>query len=149
MRAVVQRVEWCRVYEGDDLFSSIGPGLAALIGIEEGDTAADALYLARKLPALRIFNDSEGKLNLSLDDVAGELMLISQFTLLGDARAGRRPSYTRAMAPAEAEMLYEALVGAFQKAGRPVSRGAYGRHMRVELANDGPVTILLDSRRIF
>ncbi|MHB8781147.1 MAG: D-aminoacyl-tRNA deacylase [Candidatus Geothermincolia bacterium] len=149
MRAVVQRVEWCRVYEGDDLFSSIGRGLAALIGVERGDTAADALYLARKLPALRIFSDSDGKLNLSLDDAAGELMLISQFTLLADARAGRRPSYIRAMAPAEAETLFYALAGAFEEAGRAVSLGAYGRHMRVELANDGPVTILLDSRRIF
>ncbi len=149
MRAVVQRVSACRVSAGGQEISRIGAGLLVLLGIEQGDMLQDIDYLVRKISALRIFDDAEGRLNLALDDVAGELMLVSQFTLLADTRKGNRPGFSHAMAGAEALQLYEQALQAFRRQGVRVAAGAYGEHMQVELTNDGPVTVLLDSRGVF
>ncbi len=149
MRAVVQRVTGCRVTVDGQQISSIGPGLLVLLGIEKGDGEQDIRHMVRKISALRIFDDAEGKLNLALAEVAGELMLVSQFTLLGDTRKGNRPGFSRAMAGEEARHLYEGAMQAFSDAGVTVAGGAYGEHMRLEFTNDGPVTVLLDSRGVF
>lgn len=149
MRAVVQRVSGCRVTVNGRQISRIAAGLLALLGIEQGDTEQDIGYMVRKISALRVFDDTEGKLNLSLGEVGGELMLVSQFTLLGDARKGNRPGFSRAMTGEEARHLYERALQAFRSEGMPVAGGAYGEHMRLELTNDGPVTVILDSRGVF
>ncbi len=149
MRAVVQRVSACRVSVGGREISSIGSGLLVLLGIEQEDDEQDIAYMVRKISALRIFDDAEGRLNLALEDVAGELMLVSQFTLLAETRKGNRPGFSRAMAGAEALQLYEQALQAFRRTGVRVFAGAYGEHMQVELTNDGPVTVLLDSRGVF
>ncbi len=149
MRAVIQRVSRCRVSVGGAEISDIGAGMLVLLGIEQGDTEQDLGYLVRKISALRIFDDAEGRLNMALQDMAGELMLVSQFTLLGDTRKGNRPGFSRAMAGAEALQLYEKALQSFRSAGIRVAAGVYGEHMQVELVNDGPVTVLLDSRGVF
>ena len=149
MRAVVQRVSEAGVSVGEDVVSRIGAGLLALIGVEAGDTPEDAAWMARKIAALRIFPDTEGKMNLSLRDAGGEAMLISQFTLLGDARGQNRPGFTRAEEPARANELFEACCGELRAREVRVAQGVFRAHMRVSLVNDGPVTILLDSRKAF
>ncbi len=149
MRAVVQRVSGCRVtVEGREV-SRTGRGLLVLLGIEQDDSEQDIAYLVRKISALRVFDDEEGKLNLALSEVDGELMLVSQFTLLADTRKGNRPGFSRAMSGGDARRLYEEALRSFRNAGIQVAGGAYGEHMRLELVNDGPVTVLLDSRGVF
>ncbi|MBW6393952.1 MAG: D-aminoacyl-tRNA deacylase [Thermus sp.] len=145
MRAVVQRVSEAFVeVEGEEV-GRIGPGLLVLLGVGHGDTVEDALYLARKIVALRIFPDEAGKMNLSLKEVGGEVLLVSQFTLYADTRKGNRPSFVRAAPPDLGKRLYEAAIEAFLQQGVHVETGVYGAHMRVHLVNDGPVTLILDS----
>lgn len=150
MRAVVQRVKSSAVTQqaSGEVSGKIGRGLTVLLGVAEGDTAADAKYLADKIVNLRIFEDEDDKLNLSLVDIGGEMLAVSQFTLLGDCRHGRRPSFTAAAKPAEAEALYQVFVDESAKSVR-VETGVFRTDMLVDIANDGPVTILLDSRKTF
>lgn len=149
MRLVVQRVSRASVAVDGEAVSEIGAGYLALVGAEEGDTVADARCLADKLLGLRVFEDADGKMNLSIEDVGGEILLVSQFTLLGDARHGRRPSFSRAARPEVAEPLLEEMRDMLAAAGVPVSTGRFRAHMEIGLVNDGPVTILLDSRKVF
>ena len=145
MRAVVSRVAWARVVADGELTGAIGPGLLVLVGVTHGDTEADAAWLAAKLAALRIFDDGQGRMNRSLAEVGGGALVVSQFTLYGDARKGRRPSYVAAAPPEVAAPLVEAVAKALAGAGVPVATGRFGAHMLVESACDGPVTILLDT----
>ena len=149
MRAVVQRVTEAGVRINGETVGSIGRGFLALIGVETGDTEADRRYIAEKVPNLRVFEDENGKMNLSLKDVGGEILAVSQFTLLGDARGGRRPSFITAARPETANPMYEALVREWREQGIRVDPGVFGADMKVSLVNDGPVTILLDSRKLF
>ena len=149
MRAVIQRVESASVSVEGEIRGQIGAGFLVLIGVEEGDGDADFRYIAEKVPNLRVFEDEQGKMNRSLLDVGGELLAVSQFTLLGDARGGRRPSFITAARPETADPMYERLVADWRARGIRVETGAFGAHMKVSLVNDGPVTILLDSRRRF
>ncbi len=149
MRGVVQRVSEASVCVAGAVVGKIGPGLVALVGVETGDTDSDARYMAGKIAALRIFNDDEGKFNLSVRDVGGGVLLISQFTLHGDCRKGRRPSFTRAAKPDAAVPLYEAVAERLREQGLEVATGEFGAHMQVHLVNDGPVTLMLDSRKEF
>lgn len=149
MRAVVQRVRESSVAIDGNVVGQCGHGLMVLIGVEVGDTEKDLAYIADKVPNLRIFEDEAGKMNLSLMDLGGQILAISQFTLLGDARGGRRPSFTAAARPDTAVPMYEALVEKWRSLGIHVETGEFGADMQVSLINDGPVTILLDSRRIF
>lgn len=145
MRAVVQRVSEAFVeVEGEEV-GRIGLGLLVLLGVGHGDTVEDALYLARKIVALRIFPDEAGKMNLSLKEVGGEVLLVSQFTLYADTRKGNRPSFVQAAPPDLGKRLYEAAIEAFLQQGVHVETGVYGAQMRVHLVNDGPVTLILDS----
>lgn len=147
MRIVIQRAARASVTVDPDYFQQIGQGLMILVGVEKGDTMEDGEYLARKTAALRIFDDEAGVMNRSVMDIDGEIMAVSQFTLLASTRKGNRPSYIRSAGGDEARSLYEAyceaLAGVSQ---RPVKRGVFGAHMKVELINDGPVTIIIDSR---
>ncbi len=147
MRALIQRVSRCSVRVDGREVSSIGPGLLVLLGISGRDSREDIDYIVRKTVNLRIFDDHRGKLNLSLAEKGGQLMVVSQFTLYGDARKGRRPSYVEAAPPEVAERLYEEACEAFAMAGFPPARGVFGAHMEVELVNDGPVTLLVESPR--
>lgn len=149
MRAVVQRVSEASVSVEGQLLSTISQGLLVLLGVDVEDVAQDANYMADKLAKLRIFEDDQGKMNLSLRDVAGQVLLISQFTLLGDARGQNRPGFTRAQRPERAQELYERCCDRLSQQGLVVKRGQFGAHMAVSLVNDGPVTILLDSRKNF
>ena len=149
MRAVVQRVSESSVIVSGHIAGSIGEGLLVLLGIAGGDTEKDAEYLAEKIVHLRIFDDEQGKMNLSLIDKGGSILVVSQFTLYGDARKGRRPSYIDAARPETANVLYEYFVNRARSYGVPVETGVFQAHMNVELNNDGPVTVLLDSRRTF
>lgn len=149
MRAVIQRVERASVSVEGEIRGQIGAGFLVLIGVEEGDGDADFRYIAEKVPNLRVFEDEQGKMNRSLLDVGGELLAVSQFTLLGDARGGRRPSFITAARPETADPMYERLVADWRVRGIRVETGVFGAHMKVSLVNDGPVTILLDSRRRF
>jgi len=149
MRAVVQRVLRASVAVRDQITGEIGKGLMVLIGVEIGDGEKDAAYIAEKVQNLRIFEDDEGKMNRSLTDVGGAILAVSQFTLLGDTRDGRRPSFIRAERPAEADALYQHVVGVWREEGILVETGVFGAEMAVSLVNDGPVTILMDSRRLF
>lgn len=139
MRALVQRVSEASVTVGGEQVARIGPGLLVLLGVRRGDDAAAADRIASKLLALRVFEDAEGKMNLSLGDVGGELLVVSQFTLYGDARKGNRPAYVAAARPEHAEPLYERFC---DRLG--ARRGVFGAHMDVELVNDGPVTLMLE-----
>jgi D-tyrosyl-tRNA(Tyr) deacylase len=145
MRALLQRVSGCAVRAGGSEVSRIGPGLLVLLGVSILDDEADADFIVSKVINLRIFDDAEGKLNLSLAEVGGELMLVSQFTLYGDARKGRRPSYVQAAPLERARELFEVACEKFAAAGFPPARGVFQAHMQVELVNDGPVTLLLES----
>lgn len=149
MRAVIQRVEKASVSVEGEIRGQIGAGFLVLIGVEEGDGDADFRYIAEKVPNLRVFEDEQGKMNRSLLDVGGEVLAVSQFTLLGDARGGRRPSFIAAARPETADPMYERLVAEWRARGIRVETGVFGAHMKVSLVNDGPVTILLDSRRRF
>ncbi|MFN4072901.1 MAG: D-aminoacyl-tRNA deacylase [Thermus sp.] len=145
MRAVVQRVSEAFVEANGEEVGRIGLGLLVLLGVGQGDTVEDALYLARKIVALRIFGDENGKMNLSLKEVGGEVLLVSQFTLYADTRKGNRPSFVKAAPPEVGKRLYEAAIEAFLQQGVHVETGIYGAHMHVHLVNDGPVTLILDS----
>jgi len=149
MRAVVQRVSRASVRVDSKTVGQIGKGLVVLVGIAAGDTPEAADYLAEKISSLRIFPDSAGKMNLSIEDIQGAVLAVSQFTLFGDARRGRRPSFVGAARPEEAEPLYQYLLKALRGRGLQVESGVFGAMMEVELINDGPVTILLDSERLF
>src|SRR5688500_14330361 len=147
MRAVLQRVTRASVTVGDEMTGQIERGLVVLLGVEQDDSDADAHQLADKTIQLRIFDDAEGKMNLALADVGGSVLVVSQFTLLGDCRKGRRPSFIQAAAPDLAERLYETFVAAIGVQGIRVATGRFRAQMDVELVNDGPVTLLLDSRK--
>ena len=149
MRAVVQRVTRASVAVNDQITGEIGKGLMVLIGVEVGDGERDAAYIADKVLNLRVFEDDAGKMNRSLQEVGGAILAVSQFTLLGDARDGRRPSFIRAERPEAADALYQKAVASWRGQGVLVETGVFGADMAVSLVNDGPVTILLDSRRVF
>ena len=149
MRAVAQRVREASVHVDGGPVAQMGPGLLALVGVAEGDEERDAEELARKLVGLRIFPDAEGRMSRSLLETGGTLGLVSQFTLLGDARKGRRPSFSAAAAPERAAPLLESLADAARAAGVEVATGRFGASMEVSLVNEGPVTILLDTRKQF
>jgi D-tyrosyl-tRNA(Tyr) deacylase len=150
MRAVIQRVSRAKVSVENETVGEIGGGILILIGIERDDAETDAFYILEKTLNLRIFEDAGGKMNLSLLDTKGALLVVSQFTICGDARRGRRPSYEQAAAPAEANRLYEFFVNeARKKQISKVETGRFQTMMQVESVNDGPVTILLDSRKLF
>ncbi len=146
MKAVIQRVKSASVHVDGRMTGEIGKGVLVLIGVGKGDGAKDVAYMVSKLPDLRIFEDGSGKFNLSLKEVGGGMLVVSQFTLFGDCRKGRRPSFTDAAEPAEAKELYEHLVVKLKEQGIPVATGEFQAKMEVHLINDGPVTILLDSR---
>lgn len=147
MRAVVQRVASARVRVDGRVVGEIGNGLLVFAGVEKGDGPDDIAYLAGKVNDLRIFEDGAGKMNLSIGEVRGVALVVSQFTLCGDCRRGRRPSFDDAESPAAARPLYEDLVKALRTLNVKVETGEFQAHMEVELTNDGPVTLLLDSRR--
>lgn len=149
MRAVVQRVREARVCVGGEEVAAMGAGLLALVGVARGDGLADSEALADKLVHLRVLADAAGRMNRSLLEAGGTLGVVSQFTLLGDAREGRRPSWHEAASPEDAEPLLTALVEAARRAGVPVVVGRFRAEMEVSLVNDGPVTVLLDTRRAF
>jgi len=146
MKALLQRVTQASVTVDGEKVSQIGRGLVALVGVAQGDSERDARYLADKTVNLRIFPDEAGKFNLSLLDIRGELLAVSQFTLLADTRKGRRPSFTQAALPSQAEALFNSFVEIAKATGLEVSTGRFQRHMLVEIHNDGPVTILLESK---
>lgn len=145
MRAVIQRVSRAKVTVDGQVAGEIGRGLVVLLGVGTGDSAEDAAYLAGKIPFLRIFEDDKGKLNRSLLDIEGPALVVSQFTLYGDCRRGRRPSFTTAAPPEKARQLYELFVALLREKGVPVATGVFQAHMHVELVNDGPVTLIIDS----
>ena len=149
MRAVVQRVKEADVSVDNNITGSINKGLMVLLGVEEGDTEADALYMADKITGLRIFEDEEGKMNLSIKDVGGDILAVSQFTLLGDARKGKRPSFSKAARPDEANRLYRYFIDLVEEREVKTQEGVFQAEMLVRIYNDGPVTILLDSKKLF
>lgn len=149
MRCVIQRVTRASVTVEEELVSEIQDGFMVLIGAQDGDTEADARYCADKIAGLRVFEDADDKMNLSIRDVGGTVLLVSQFTLLGDARHGRRPSFSNAARPENAEPLCDLVRDMLIAQGVPTLTGRFRTHMKVDLLNDGPVTILLDSRRGF
>ena len=149
MRAVIQRVSRGKVTVADEITGEIGSGLLVLLGVSEDDTQDDASYLAEKIVSLRIFPDDDGKMNLSLVDVRGMMLIVSQFTLFGDCRKGRRPSFIKAARPELADRLYQIFVVEVQGHGVETATGRFQTHMNVELVNDGPVTLLIDSRKEF
>jgi len=149
MRAVIQRVSRAKVTVGEEGTGEIGSGLLVLLGVGQSDELGDADLLAEKTIGLRIFEDSDGKMNRALADVGGSVLVVSQFTLYGDARKGRRPSFDAAAPPQKARTLYEYFVGRIQAAGLRCETGRFQERMAVELVNDGPVTILLDSQKTF
>ena len=149
MRAVVQRVTSAKVTVGDRVTGEIGSGLLVLLGVDQGDGPTDLQYIASKVRDLRIFADADGKMNKSVLDLQGGVLVVSQFTLSGDARNGRRPSFASAAPPQIARALYEEVVRELQTSGLQVATGEFQAMMQVSLVNDGPVTILLDSRKTF
>ena len=149
MRAVVQRVSEARVRVDGQVVGEIARGLLVLLGVSGQDTAADVTYMASKIRGLRIFPDEQGKMNRSVEDIQGAVLLVSQFTLYGDARGGRRPSFIQAAPPDTAKALYEDAVRELRAAGVPVETGVFQADMQVELINDGPITLLLDSSKQF
>ena len=149
MRAVVQRVRKAKVEVKGDNIGEIGQGILIFLGVGKGDSGRDAEYLAEKIANLRIFEDEKENMNLSALDIKGEALVVSQFTLLGDCRKGRRPSFTEAAPPEEAEMLYEKFIEFLGEKGIPTKTGRFQAMMDVFLVNDGPVTMLLDSGKLF
>ncbi len=144
MRALLQRVSRASVTVDDRVVGRIGRGFVVLLGVTHGDSRAEAEWVAAKIAGLRVFEDDAGKMNLSLSNVGGELLVISQFTLYGDARKGRRPSFTDAAAPDHAEPLVDLFIELLREAGFTVASGVFGAHMAVEIHNDGPVTLLIE-----
>ena len=149
MRGVVQRVKRANVSVDNNIIGDIKHGILLLLGVEDNDDEKDLEYMCDKVPNLRIFEDEDGKMNKSLLDVSGSLLVISQFTLLGDARKGRRPSFTQAAVPTKAIPMYETFINKMKEKNIITQTGEFGADMQVELVNDGPVTILLDSKKIF
>jgi D-aminoacyl-tRNA deacylase len=149
MRAVVQRVSRAQVAVDGEIVGQIGRGLLVLLGVTHADNKADADYLADRIAGLRIFEDGNGKMNLDITAVSGGILVVSQFTLYGDVRRGKRPSFDAAAAPQRARQLYEYFVERIRAAGLPCQTGRFQEMMQVELVNDGPVTILLDSAKAF
>ncbi|MGH9462906.1 MAG: D-aminoacyl-tRNA deacylase [Vicinamibacteria bacterium] len=152
MRAVLQRVTSARVQVDENTIGEIGKGLLILLGVSREDAEPDASWLAEKVATLRIFRDSEGRMNLSIKEAGGSALVVSQFTLMGDSRKGRRPSFDKAASPEQAERLYERFVELLRAELGPdleVATGSFGAYMSVSLVNDGPVTLILDSRRSF
>ena len=145
MRAVVQRVKESAVKTDDQVIGRIGPGLLVLLGVARGDRAGDADYLVHKIANLRIFEDQHGKMNRSLQETGGAMLVVSQFTLLGDCRKGRRPSFVAAAEPEKATALYEYFIDQVSRLGISVATGRFGALMAVSLVNDGPVTLILES----
>ena len=146
MKALLQRVTEASVSVGGEVVGRIGPGLVVFVGVARGDTEKDAQYLAQKIVNLRLFSDEGGKFNLSALDIKGELLVVSQFTLLADTRKGRRPDFIEAAPPAQAKELFEQFVEQAHATGLKVETGRFQQYMQVEIHNDGPVTILLNSR---
>ena len=149
MKALLQRVTRASVSVASEVVGRIGQGLVVFVGVANGDTEKDAQYLAQKTVSLRIFSDEEGRFNLSALDIKGELLVISQFTLLADTRKGRRPSFTEAASPSQAKEIFEQFVERARATGLRVETGRFQQYMHVEIHNDGPVTILLDSKGKF
>ena len=149
MRAVVQRVKKSSVTVDGKVTGSIDKGLMVLIGVKKGDTEKDAEYIANKVASLRVFDDENGVMNVNIKDAGGDILAVSQFTLLGDVRKGNRPSYFDAAGPEEANALYRTVIELLQKKGLRVEEGIFQTEMLVDIANDGPVTILLDSEKLF
>lgn len=149
MRAVVQRVSCAKVTVDDLAVGKVNNGLMVLLGVQDGDEDKDTKYLVDKIVNLRIFEDENGKMNKSLIDTKGEILVVSQFTLLGDCRKGRRPNFMGAAEPQKAEKMYEDFVSKCEEFGLKVQKGKFGAHMMVSLTNDGPVTILIDSKKTF
>lgn len=145
MRLVVQRVDNASVTIENELFSSIGQGYLVLFGAEKGDTKAQADWLANKISVLRCFSDENGKMNLSIKDIKGEMLIVSQFTLAGDVKKGTRPSFDKAMPPTEANEMYEYFISKVKEQNIPVQTGVFGAHMEVKLLNNGPVTFVIDA----
>jgi D-aminoacyl-tRNA deacylase len=146
MRAVLQRVTQARVVVAGEVVGEIGRGLLVLLGVARSDTVEQARWLADKVAALRAFDDGDGKMNCDVVEVGGGVLVVSQFTLYADCRKGRRPSFVEAAAPADAVPLYEAFVNAVRALGIPIATGRFGATMHVELVNDGPVTLIVDSK---
>lgn len=146
MKAVVQRVKSSKVTVNDRVVGNINKGFNVLFGAEENDTKKDADYLARKISNLRVFEDENGKMNLSIKDIGGQMLIISQFTLAADTKKGNRPSFVNAMEPVEANELYEYFMKKIEEEGISVKRGIFGEDMLVDIVNDGPVTILFDTK---
>jgi D-aminoacyl-tRNA deacylase len=147
MRSVIQRVSQAKVEIKGKIFSEIKGGILVLLGIEDDDSEEDIVWLSRKISNLRIFNDKDGTMNLSLNDTKGEIMVVSQFTLHASTKKGNRPSYIRAAKPEKAEMMYGEFIRQIQKeCGKPVRTGIFREHMIVTLTNDGPVTIIIDTK---
>lgn len=149
MRAILQRVLNASVKVDGQTIGEIGKGLLVFLGVGEGDTENDLKYIADKCIGLRIFSDEEDKMNLSLTDVGGQMLVISQFTLYGDCRKGRRPSFSASMEPVKAKEMYERFIEYIKEAGIKTEHGEFGADMKVELINDGPVTLMLDSTKSF
>jgi D-tyrosyl-tRNA(Tyr) deacylase len=149
MRAVIQRVKQARVRLEKKVIGEIEQGLLCFVGVGKGDQEADADYLAAKIPQLRIFEDAEGRFNRTLLDIKGAILVVSQFTLFGDCRRGRRPSFSDAAEPELARELYQRFIAKLKENGVPVAQGEFQAHMEVELVNDGPVTLLLESKKLF
>jgi len=147
VKALLQRVSGASVSVAEEVVGKIGRGLVIFVGVANGDTEKDAQYLAQRTVNLRLFSDEVGRFNLSALDIQGELLLVSQFTLLADTKKGRRPSFTDAAPPTQAEQLFEQFVGQVRATGLKVETGRFQQYMQVEIHNDGPVTILLDSKR--
>jgi D-aminoacyl-tRNA deacylase len=145
VRALIQRVSRAAVATAGEPVSAIGPGLLALVAVGHGDTAQDAAWLAGKIARLRVFGDADGRMNLAVADVGGEVLVVSQFTLYGDVSRGNRPSFVGAAEPVAGERLVEAVAAELEALGVPVARGRFGAHMQVELVNDGPVTIWIET----
>lgn len=148
MRAIIQKVREASVVVENEKVSEIGPGFMVLLGVKDTDDKNDLAYIKKKISNLRIFEDEDGKMNLSLKDVGGEILVVSQFTLYGDARKGNRPSFTESAKADKAKEYYEILIDELKEEGFNVKTGVFQTHMQVSLTNDGPVTIILDSERI-
>lgn len=146
---MIQRVKRGSVRVDDEIVASIGKGFVVLLGVGKGDTQRDAEYIAEKIANLRVFEDAAGKMNLSIKDISGEVIVVSQFTLYGDARKGRRPGFTDAALPEEAKQLYEHVADLLGSYDITTRRGVFQADMEVEIINDGPITIMLDSSRLF
>jgi D-aminoacyl-tRNA deacylase len=149
MRAVIQRVSEASVTVDGTIVGAVGRGFLVLLGVSAEDTQEDVIWMAGKIAGLRVFEDTEGRMNLALPDVGGAVVLVSQFTLCGDCRKGRRPSFVAAARPERAVQLYQSTAAELRGLGLPVETGTFQAHMDVRLINDGPVTLLLDSQRVF